>query len=216
MRVTIAWSVCIFLLGIFAGHVNSQNSGRVLYVNRTDQTCAGQLPCYATIQAAIDASTAKDTVRIQSGVYAGQLTIQKNDFVNANETDRIVIESDPSADPGSVVLTGSAGPQCTDKFAIRLKQSRFITIRDLVITGTGGQAIVLMGGNNGIQGIHIVGNRVFRNGSNSCDGGIQIARNNPDSVIVNTIYSNGWNGVNVARPCRNKRPRPEAARRRAA
>jgi hypothetical protein len=115
--------------------------------------------------------------------------------------------------------------QCTDRFAIRLKQSKFITLRDLTIVGTGAQAISLMGGNNGNQGIHIIGNRIFGNGSASCDGGITIARNNPDTLIVNnliygngrnginfidadggphyvfnnTIYGNGWNGINVAR-----------------
>ncbi len=225
MRVLSTLGLCVFIFGILVSGLPAQQPGRLRYVNRSDTTCGGQSPCYATIQAAIDASTSGDTIRIQPGTYAEQLTIQKNDFTSASEDDRIIIESDPGAAPGSVALTGSPGPQCTDNFAIRLKRSKFVTIRDLVITGTGSQAISLMGGNNGNQGIHIIGNRIFNNGSNSCDGGIQIARNNPDSVIVsnliygngrnginfidadggphyvigNTIYSNGWNGVNVAR-----------------
>ena len=82
-----------------------------------------------------------------------------------------------------------------------------------------------MGGNNGNQEIHIELNRIFGNGSNSCNGGITIARGNPGTLIVNnllygngrngiafedadggphyivnnTIYGNQWNGIDVAR-----------------
>jgi len=197
-----------------------------LYVNRTSPTCAGHSPCFKTIQAAIDSAGPGSTISIQAGTYAEQLSISdKNNFQSASEIDRIVIEADPGARSGSVVLTGSAGPQCTDKFAIRLKQSKFITIRGLTITGTGGQAISLLGGNNQNQDIHIELNRIFANGSSSCNGGITVARGNPGTLIVNnllygngrnaitfidadggphyvinnTIYGNQWNGVEVAR-----------------
>ena len=53
-----------------------------------------------------------------------------------------------------------------------------------------------MGGNNGNQDIHIELNRIFGNGSNSCNGGITIARGNPGTLIVNNlVYSNGRNGI---------------------
>ncbi|HEX5605915.1 MAG TPA: right-handed parallel beta-helix repeat-containing protein, partial [Candidatus Binatia bacterium] len=197
-----------------------------LYVNRTDSTCAGHSPCFRTIQAAIDSAVPASTIRIQAGTYPEQLSISdKNNFQSASEIDRIVVEADPGAGSGSVVLTGSAGPQCTDKFAIRLKQSKFITIRGLTITGTGGQAISLLGGNNQNQDIHIELNRIFANGSSSCNGGITVARGNlgtlivnnllygngrnaitfmdadggPHYVINNTIWGNQWNGIEVAR-----------------
>jgi hypothetical protein len=173
-----------------------QPLGHTLYVNRTDPTCGGKSPCFATIQAAVDAALPADTIQIQPGTYPEQLTIQKNDFSGATESDRIVIAADPAAAPGSVMLTGSAGPQCTDKFAIRLKQSKFITIRALTINGTGGEAISLMGGNNQNEAIHIERNRIFGNGGSSCNGGITIARGNPDTLIVNNlIYANGRNGI---------------------
>ncbi len=44
-----------------------QQQGQILYVNRTDPTCQGQAPCYATIQAAVTAAQAGDTIRIQAG-----------------------------------------------------------------------------------------------------------------------------------------------------
>ena len=174
----------------------AQQLGRVLYVNKIDGTCNGQSPCYSRIQAAIDVSTSGDTIRIQAGTYPEQLNIQKNDFTSAGELDRVVIEADPASAPGAVVLTGSAGPQCTNKFAIRIRRSKFVTIRGLTITGTGAEAIFMMGGTNGNQSINIVENRIYGNGSSSCNGGITIARGNPDTIIVNNlIHSNGRNGI---------------------
>ena len=197
----------------------------ILHVSRSDPACAGQSPCFTTIQAAINAAGPGDVIRIQAGTYPEQLSISgKNDFQGATEIDRIIIEADPATQPGQVMLTGASGA-CTGNYAIRLQQSKFITIRGLTITGTGGQAISLMGGNNQNQDIHIELNRIFRNGSSSCNGGITIARGNPGTLIVNnliynngrsgitlidadggphylinnTIYGNQWNGVEVAR-----------------
>jgi hypothetical protein len=221
------WSAVIaaIIAVLFISIPSAQQPGRILYVSRTALTCGGHTPCYRTIQSAIDASTPRDTILIQTGTYAEQLKIQKNDSKSATEADRIIIEADPSSAPGSVVLAGAPGPQCTDKFAIRLKRSKFITIRGLTIAGTGAEAIFMMGGNDGNQAIHIERNRIYGNGNSNCDGGISIARDNPDTLIVNnliygtgrngidfteddggphyivgnTIYANGWNGINVRR-----------------
>jgi parallel beta-helix repeat protein len=168
----------------------------IIYVNRTDSTCGGQSPCYTTIQAAINAAVSGNVIHIQAGGYPEQLSISgKNNFLGATEVDRIIIEADPATQPGQVVLSGAPGA-CTGNYAIRLQQSKFITIRGLTITGTGGQAISLLGGNNQNQDIHIELNRIFANGSSSCDGGITVARGNPGTLIVNNlIYANGRNGL---------------------
>ena len=189
-------AICAVLSLALPCLVPAQQLGRVLYVNKIDRTCSGQSLCYSTIQAAIDASSSGDTIRIQAGTYPEQITIQKNDFTSARELDRIVVEADPASAPGAVVLTGSAGPQCTNKFAIRIRRSKFVTIRGLTITGTGAEAIFMMGGTNGNQAINIVENRIYGNGSSSCNGGITIARGNPETLIVNNlIYANGRNGI---------------------
>jgi hypothetical protein len=191
-------AICAALSLALSHRILAQQPGRVLYVNKTDRTCNGQSPCYSTIQKAIDVSTSRDTIRIQAGTYPEQLTIEKNDFTSAGELDRIVVEADPASAPGAVILTGSAGPQCTNKFAIRIKRSKFVTIRGLTITGTGAEAIFMMGGSNGNQGINIVENRIYGNGSSSCNGGITIASGNLDTLIVNNlIYSNGRNGITL-------------------
>jgi hypothetical protein len=168
----------------------------VRHVNGSDPTCGGQAPCYGTIQAAIDAAQAADTIRLAPGTYAEQLSISgKNNTAGSSEADRIVIEVDPAAPVGSVVLQGTVS-QCTQGHAVRFQQSKFITLRGLTITGAGGQAISLMGGNNDNHAIHLERLRLHGNGSGSCNGGITIARGNADTVIANSlIYGNGRNGI---------------------
>ncbi len=200
-------SLRLFTLGLAAlsGFVplalptlSAAQSGLVRYVNRTDLTCGGHTPCYATIQAAVNAVQAGDTIQIQAGSYVEQVAITgKNNTADATEASRILIQADPAAAVGSVVLQGAV-TQCTNGFAIRLQQSKFITVRGLTITGAGGQAISLLGGINQNQAIHIERNRLVGNGSTSCDGGITIARGNPDTLIANNlIYANGRNGLST-------------------
>jgi hypothetical protein len=225
MSKLLGFVICVSLgLTFLPQSVQSQQQN-ILHVNRTDATCGGQSPCFSTIQAALNAAGPNTIIQIQAGTYPEQLSITgKNNFQGATEIDRIVIEADPATQPGQVVLTGAPGA-CTGNYAIRLQQSKFITIRGLTITGTGGQAISLLGGINQNQDIHIELNRIFANGSSSCDGGITVNRGNPSTLIVNnliyangrnglsfidadggphylinnTIYGNQWNGVDVAR-----------------
>jgi RHS repeat-associated protein len=161
--------------------------GSFQYVNATDPICAGHAPCHSIIQAAVAAALPGQTIIVQSGTYVEQVLVQgKNN---------IVIEADPSSALGTVVLDGaSAG--CTDGYAIRLQRSKLITIRGLTITGAGGPAIQLMGGNNQNQGIRLERLRIFGNGSSECAGGITIGRGNPETIIANSlIYGNGRHGI---------------------
>jgi len=186
----------VFLLVFLSSIAANAQAQTILHVNRTDSTCGGQSPCFSTIQAALSSAGPNSVIRIQAGTYPDQLSIvRKNNFPGASEVDRIIIEADPTTQPGQVVLTGAPGA-CTGNYAIRLQQSKFITIRGLTITGTGGQAISLLGGNNQNQDIHIELNRIFANGSSACGGGITVARGNPGTLIVNNlIFANGRNGI---------------------
>jgi RHS repeat-associated protein len=170
--------------------------GLVRYVNATDPLCADHAPCHATIQSAVAAALSGERIIVQAGRYAEQVLVQaKNDTARADEHSRIVIEADPTAAPDSVVLDGTGG-SCPDGFAVRLLRSKFITIRGLTITGAGGPAIQLLGGHDQNQGIHLERLRIFGNGSAECDGGITIARGNPNTVIANSlIYGNGRHGI---------------------
>ncbi len=187
------------LVGLFSFLAVTAQAQTILHVNRTDPTCAGQSSCFTTIQAAIDAASPGNIIRIQAGTYPEQLQIQKNDFAGAAEADRIVIESDPALAQEQVVLQGPGGSSCTNNFAIRIRKSKFVTIRGLTITGAGAQAITMMGGNNGNQSMHIELNRVFGNSvGNNCNGGLEINAGNPGTIVVNNlIYGNGRNGIAI-------------------
>jgi len=104
----------------------------ILYVNHTDPTCQGRVlafPCHTTIQDAIDAVQAGDTIRIQAGEYDEMVLIRgKNNFAGATEADRIVIEADPDAPTGSVIL-GTTSQKCKKGDALQIESSKFLTIR---------------------------------------------------------------------------------------
>ncbi len=165
------------------------------YVDGADPTCGQRTPCHATIQAAVTAALPGDTVVVRRGTYIEQVAIAGKNSAALDEAARIVIQADPAAPPGVVVLRGAVR-QCTRGHAIEIRQSRFVTIRGLVITGAGGPAISLLGGNNDNHAIHIERNRIVGNGTPACTGGIAIGRGNPDTVIANNlIHGNGRNGV---------------------
>jgi RHS repeat-associated protein len=189
-------SSLVVSVALLATATVSHPQGSTRYVNGTDPTCQGHTPCYATIQAAVSAALAGDRIVIQAGTYIGQVSVQgKNGGAGATEADRIVIEADPEAPVGSVVLDGSVSV-CTNGHAVRFQQSKFVTLRGLTITGAGGQAVALMGGNNQNQAIHLEGLRIFGNGSSECNGGITVNRGNPGTLIANSlIYGNGRNGI---------------------
>jgi hypothetical protein len=196
----------------------------IRYVNRAEATCGGHAPCYGSIQVAINAAQPGDTVQIQPGTYLEQVNVSGKNTGARAEASRIVIEADPTAPVGTVVLHGTVR-QCTQGHAIRVQQSRFITIRGFTITGAGGAGIALMGGSSQTAAVHIERNRIVANGGPECDGGITIAAGNagtvvannliigngrngiatldaeggPHVIVQNTIHGNGWNGVSATR-----------------
>jgi parallel beta-helix repeat protein len=215
--------LCLILL--WMSGASAQTPGRVLYVNNIDTLCNGQAPCFSTIQAAVTAAAAGDTVRIQPGNYAEQVSIRyKNIHADASASDRLVIEADPSVPPGSVVITPPVS-SCSTGDAIRIQQSRFVTLRGLTITGAGGEAIRVVGGDKGNQAIHLERNRIFGTGVSVCDSGITVGPGNPQTLIVNnliygntrsgmvflsgsggphfvvnnTVHGNGWTGIAITR-----------------
>src|SRR5215813_2394115 len=191
-------TVCALAMAIgLARPALTQAQGITRYVSSTDPTCGGHAPCYTTIQAAVNAVLHSDTIQIQAGLYHEQVSITAKNSASTSESDRIIIQADPAAPVGSVVLQGAV-TQCTNGFAVKLQQSRFITLRGLTITGAGGQAISMLGGNNQNQAIHLERLRIFGNGSSECNGGITINSGNPGTLVLNSlIYGNGRNGFST-------------------
>lgn len=186
--------------------------------------CGGETPCFTTIQEAIDAATAGTTVRVLSGEYEEQLRIRnKNLGPAASESDRITIEADPAAPVGSVLLTGPRD-RCASGYAVAFARARYVTLRGFTIMGAGRRGIVLRGGSRASTGVRFERNRVLTGTAFQCQGGIDLQRGNPDTVIAhnlvygvakhalrirnfgsaayvvgNTIVRNGWNGLYLER-----------------
>jgi hypothetical protein len=221
MRVA-AGFLASLLLGLFA--IGASEAGTVRHVNHADAACGGQSPCYGSIQAAVSAAGPGDIVQIQEGTYVEQVSVAGKNAGAATPSSRIVIQADPAASVGSVVLRGAVD-RCEGGHAIRIRQSRFVTVRGLTITGAGGAAIALAGGGDRNLAIHVERNLIAGNGGPGCDGGITIGGGNvgtlivnnlvlangrngiaavdgeggPHTVVQNTIHGNGWNGVSAAR-----------------
>ncbi len=192
----------LLLTLLWASNSFSEGSGRTLYVNNKDPACGGRSPCYKTIQAAVTAAFQGDVVQVQAGTYREALTIDsKNNFAGATEASRIVIEADTALPPGSVTLRPPPA-SCLNGQGVLIRRSKFVTLRGLTITGAVGAGVVLLGGPQQNQAIHIERSRIFGNSSSNCPGGgITVALGNPDTLILNTlIYGNGGNGITFADP----------------
>ena len=206
------------------GAASAQSSGAVLWVDPAG-LCDGEVPCHRTIQSAIDAVEPGQTVRILPGEYVEQLVVRRKNATS--EASRIVIEADPRAPVGSVVLRG-ARDRCEAGYAVDFDRSRYVTLRGLAISGAGARGIVLRGGSRQNAAIHLERNRIFRGATRECSGGIDVGRGNPDTVVANnvihasgrygirfrdarggdylvvgnTIVRNGWSGVYITRSAR--------------
>ena len=195
----------------------------ILWVDATGG-CRGATPCFPRIQAAIDAASAGQTVRVLPGEYREQLRLKGKNASATIEADRIVIEADPASPVGAVVLRGIKS-NCQFGYAVDVSRSKFVTLRGLTFVGAGFRGIRLRGGSRQNQGIRFERNRVLVGPGDACMGGIEIGRGNADTVIANnliygldrhalrlrhgqsgnalivgnTIVRNGWNGVYVGR-----------------
>jgi len=106
-----------------------------------------------------------------------------------------VIEADPAAAPGSVLLRGRDA-RCEGGYAVEFARSKYVTLRGLTIVGAGVRGIGLRGGSLENTGIHLERNRIGRGGPRECNGGIDVGRGNPQAVIANNlIHGTGRNGI---------------------
>lgn len=86
--------------------------------------------------------------------------------------------------------------RCEGGFAVDFSRSRYVTLRGLAISGAGVRGIGLRGGSRQNRAIHLERNRLSRGGPRECNGGIDVGRGYPDTVIAhNLIYGNGQNGI---------------------
>jgi LPXTG-site transpeptidase (sortase) family protein len=76
-----------------------------VYVN-PDGVCAGNSPCFTTIQAAVTAVDARGTVNVAAGTYAEKLTINKPLTLTGQGSPRPIVNI-PAGNDGGVTITAS-------------------------------------------------------------------------------------------------------------
>lgn len=182
----------VLALGLLTA-VPVAGQGRIHYVNGTDPTCAYHAPCYASIQRAVDAAQPGDRVVVQPGRYLYFTVSAKNATSGATELDRIVIEADAGAPRDSVEILG--GTHCSaGSFGVRVRGSRFVTVRGLKIT-TAGYGVRVEGGAERSDSVTL--ERLHVRGACS---GIFVGGGSAGALIVAGLVHGGGHGVQLAGP----------------
>jgi hypothetical protein len=162
-----------------------------LYVSATDATCGGRIPCYTTIQAAVNAAADGDEVRVATGTYTGTAPA----LVSGNIYTQVVVITK------SLTLRG--GYSTTDWDVSDPKRNPAVIDaqrlgRAISIVGTGSQtvtveAFTITGGDySGMGNPSGVGNQVCGRTGSDCGGGLfawRVALVLRDMIIRDNIAS---------------------------
>jgi hypothetical protein len=201
-------SLCLF---IFFITVSTTVKATTRYVN-PNGLCDGNSPCYSTIQAAINASSAGDVIIIASGTYHENVNINKWLTLNGAGTTTII---QPSASgPGisinstgtsssqraivsNLKVTGAIGSGNTGSGISILATTGFITVDNVTSTANGGNGITT---NNSLSMMDIILSNV--NCTNNVSGvGFRVATSTigiDGLQISNSHFDNNLEGLNIS------------------
>jgi len=179
--------------------------------------CGSANPCYSTIQAAVDAASPGDEIRIAAGVYTDMSVRPKNDITTTGVVTQVVYISKTLTIYGGYTLSNwtTAYPISNPTTLDAQGQGRVLYITghiSPVIEGlriTGGDALGLGGSDEQYcdlflagagGGIYIItatttisNSEVFSNTGARCGGGLYLHRS-PAKLYSNTIISNNSTG----------------------
>ncbi len=154
---------------------------------------------FTTVQAAVDAlpSLGPCTVNVLAGTYGETVSISSKNSGAVAESSRIVIQRNPAAAIGSVIIDAGGATTAT----VSVSGSKFITLKGLDIRGSNRQGIVLVGSPTN-SNVTIDSNLIHDNNPGSSanvPGGIDINANNSNIVVVNNLVrNNGRDGISTA------------------
>ncbi len=104
-----------------------------LYVDAADPTCGGNSPCYSSIQDAINAAAAGDTIMVAAGLYSPAATITVNKSVTIQGPQAGI---DPRPSAGSARTPGDTSSEAIiDGSPATLGRIFYIDANNVVIDG---------------------------------------------------------------------------------
>ncbi|MEW6249230.1 MAG: HYR domain-containing protein [Planctomycetota bacterium] len=114
-----------------------------LYVN-PDGNCGGQTPCFTTIQAAIDAASAGDTIHVAAATYEQALVINKAVRLLGAGRTVTIIDATGAAAAIAVDIQEPGGDVTFDGFTVKSKNSHTAeTFAMNIVAGTAGATITV-------------------------------------------------------------------------
>ena len=177
----------LILSGWLLGFSPSRASGMVRYVS-TDGSCNGQNPCYATIQAAVDAAVTGDELRVAAGTYTGVSTRNL-------KTQLVYLDKTLTIQGGYHPETWTLDPELHQTILDAQDQGRVFYITGDISPLIDGFQIT-----NGLEnfggGVYILNasptlshNQIFENHAVGWGGGILLERSSA-TIRSNQIYNN--------------------------
>jgi len=178
----------VILPGLVPAPVQAAPS--ILYVSATSANCAGMSPCYATIQAAVDAAGSGDDIRVAAGTYTGA---QDRTGTNTYHYKQVVFIDKSLTLRGGYHPTTWEGPNPAANPTI-IDAGR--DGRPVTVLGNGTQQVTLEGlvlQNGDYTGLGNgtgISNQVCANTEGDCGGGLFVRSSRiilRDSIVRNNI-----------------------------
>ncbi|MCO6490728.1 MAG: T9SS type A sorting domain-containing protein [Phaeodactylibacter sp.] len=170
-------SFCAFLLTGFLFLLSVNNYAQDRYVNPSG-ICAGGMPCYATISAAVAAAAANDVIEVEDGTYNENVTINKSlTLQSANGRSVTTIAGSDSGPLGTIFIATGTSSVTIDGFTI-------VGYDNVPFGGLEYAAVYLQGA---VTNTEIINNEIVANGEAGLLSEFNAAINN--IYIDNNIFS---------------------------
>ena len=210
--------LALLVLGLLLGQAAPVRAVSTVRYVAPGSSCSGRLPCYATVQEAVDAAASGDEIRVAAGSYTDIHDCPRNDITTTGTVKAVLCISktvtiragyNPSFDvlnPAvyvstlnalnhgrGIYITGNIGPTI-EGLSITAGNTKGLTGHfDYAPYDAGGGVYILT------ANATLTNNRIFNNTSPSHGGGVYIGNSTSqltgNTISNNTIVSGGGAGV---------------------